>query len=248
MSAQTAETQTKPTPAYFEEPAFSRWLFGSSKAALIWLIARIWLGWEWLVAGWDKVFGGAITWKFWEWGSSAYSLTGSGNIGWVRSGTVVGSDGTSRFLHVGDSVAGFAKGAIANSTGAHPSVAYPWYVDFLRWVQNTGHAVIGPVVAVGELLVGVALILGLFTGISAALGATLNFSYVFAGAASTNPAMILASGLLILAWRNAGWYGADRWLLPVLGTPWHRGEGIHHAAARRSDQGRHLGGEPLAHH
>jgi thiosulfate dehydrogenase (quinone) large subunit len=25
---------------------------------------------------------------------------------------------------------------------------------------------------------------------------------------------------LILAWRVAGWYGLDRWLLPWLGTPW----------------------------
>jgi thiosulfate dehydrogenase [quinone] large subunit len=30
--------------------------------------------------------------------------------------------------------------------------------------------------------------------------------------------------MLILAWRNAGWYGLDRFVLPKLGTPWHRGE------------------------
>jgi thiosulfate dehydrogenase [quinone] large subunit len=47
---------------------------------------------------------------------------------------------------------------------------------------------------------------------------------VFAGTAGVNPAMILVSGLLILAWRNAGWYGLDRFVLPRLGTPWHRGE------------------------
>jgi thiosulfate dehydrogenase (quinone) large subunit len=34
----------------------------------------------------------------------------------------------------------------------------------------------------------------------------------------------MASVLLILAWRNAGWYGLDRFVLPKLGTPWHRGE------------------------
>lgn len=207
-----------------EEPRVARWLFGSSQAAWIWLVARLWLGWEWLAAGWGKVFGGTITWRFWDWGNSAYSLTGSNNVGWVRSGTVVGADGTQSVLHVGDAVAGFAKGAIANSTGPHPDVAYSWYVDFLRWVQNTGHTVLGPLVAIGEVVIGVALIVGAFTGISAVLGSILNFSYVFAGAASTNPAMILVSGLLILAWRNAGWFGADRWLLPKLGTPWHHEE------------------------
>ena len=28
---------------------------------------------------------------------------------------------------------------------------------------------------------------------------------------------------LVLAWKNAGWIGADRYLLPYLGTPWKRG-------------------------
>jgi hypothetical protein len=67
-------------PVYIEEPTFSRWLFGSSAAAWIWLAARLWLGWEWLQAGWSKLFGGNITWKFWNWGDPAYSLTGDANI------------------------------------------------------------------------------------------------------------------------------------------------------------------------
>lgn len=91
-------------------------------------------------------------------------------------------------------------------------------------MRDTAHPVLGPLVAVGELVIGVLLILGLFTGIAAFLGALLNFSFVFAGSAGVNPAMILMSGLLILAWRNAGWYGLDRWALPKLGTPWRRGE------------------------
>jgi thiosulfate dehydrogenase [quinone] large subunit len=28
---------------------------------------------------------------------------------------------------------------------------------------------------------------------------------------------------LVLAWRNAGWIGLDRWLLPLVGTPWKSG-------------------------
>lgn len=47
----------------------------------------------------------------------------------------------------------------------------------------------------------------------------LNFSFVFAGVAGTNPAMILGAFGLILAWRNAGWYGLDRKLLPACGCP-----------------------------
>jgi thiosulfate dehydrogenase [quinone] large subunit len=201
-------------PIYIEEPRFARWLFGSSQAAWIWLIARLWLGWEWLQAGWGKVFGGDITIRFWEWGDEQYSLTGDANCGWVRA---CGD------TEVGDSVAGFAAGAIESAEGPHPDVAYDWYVSFLEWIRDTAAPWFGPMVAIGEVVIGVLLILGLFTGIAAALGAILNFSFVFAGSAGVNPAMILVSVLIILAWRNAGWYGLDRWVLPALGTPWHRG-------------------------
>jgi thiosulfate dehydrogenase [quinone] large subunit len=34
--------------------------------------------------------------------------------------------------------------------------------------------------------------------------------------------------LLILAWRNAGYYGVDRYLLPALGTPWQPGKVFRH--------------------
>lgn len=211
----TTREQTGKGPVYIEEPAVSRWLFGSSRASWIWLIARLWLGWEWLQSGWGKVFGGDITIRFWEWGQSQYSLTGDANIGWVRGSGDVG---------VGDAVAGFASRGIESAEGPHPDVAFGWYVWFLEWVRDTAHPWLGPLVAIGEVVIGVLLILGLFTGIAAALGAILNFSFVFGGSAGVNPAMIIVSFLLILAWRNAGWIGLDRWALPALGTPWHRGK------------------------
>lgn len=198
---------------YIEEPPAARWLFASSAAAKIWLVARIWLGWEWLQSGWGKVFGGNITWRVWDWGDDAYSVTGDANVGWVR-----GDDET----EVGDSVAAFADRAIEGADGPHPDVAYSWYVSFLEWISDTAHPVMGPMVAIGEVIIGVALILGAFVGIAAFLGALLNFSFVFAGSAGVNPAMIVVAGLLILAWRNAGWYGLDRFLLPRMGTPWQR--------------------------
>lgn len=233
----SANGRSASAPVYIEEPAFSKWLFGSSSAAWIWLVARLWLGWEWLQAGWSKLFGGNITWKVWDWGDPAYGLTGNGNIGWVRSGTVAAEDGTQRTLQVGDAVAGFARGALERGTaGDHPDIAYSWYVNWLEWLRDTGHTFFGPLVAIGEVVIGICLILGLFTGIMAFLGAILNFSFVFAGSAGVNPAMILVSGLLILAWRNAGWYGLDRFVLPKLGTPWHRGELFDHRPTRGRQQ------------
>jgi thiosulfate dehydrogenase [quinone] large subunit len=196
-----------------EEPRFSRWFFGSTTTAWFWLVMRVWLGWEWFQSGWGKVFGGNIV------PGKDFALTGSANIGWIRAGTAM-QDGKEVAVSVGSRIAGFAAGAIQASTGPHPSVAYGWYVDFLHWVQTSGHTLLGYVVPLGELLIGVALILGAFTGIAALFGAMLNFTYVFAGSAGVNPAMILVSGLVFLAWRNAGWLGLDRFLLPRLGVPW----------------------------
>jgi thiosulfate dehydrogenase (quinone) large subunit len=174
-------------PVYFEEPPLSRWLFGSSQAAWIWLVARLWLGYEWLHAGWEKVQ----------------------SPGWMSGGKAL---------------QGFIKGAIASSKDPdHPQVAYGWWVSFLNWV-NDNASWFAKMVAIGEVAIGICLILGLLTGIMAFFGVVLNLSFMFSGSAGVNPAFIVVGLLLVLAWRNAGWWGLDRWVLPRVGTPWHRGE------------------------
>jgi thiosulfate dehydrogenase (quinone) large subunit len=45
-------------------------------------------------------------------------------------------------------------------------------------------------------------------------------NFLLAGAVSINPIIGGLAILLVLAWRVAGYYGVDRWLLPLLGTPW----------------------------
>ncbi len=205
-------------PIYFEEPPVARRLFASTTFAWLWLLLRLYLGWEWFVSGWAKTFGGTITWKFWDWGNDAYSLTGTANCGWIRSCVVNGQS-----VPRGSAVQGFASSAIKDSEGPHPNVAYSWYVDFLKWVRDHGYKFLGPAVAITELVVGVLLIIGLFVGIAAFVGMVMNFSYVFAGSAGVNPLFIIISLLLIMAWRVAGWYGLDRVVLPKLGTPWQPG-------------------------
>ena len=75
----------------------------------------------------------------------------------------------------------------------------------------------------GELLVGVALIIGLFTGIAAFAGAFMNVTYLMAGTVSTNPILLILAILVVVAWKTAGWIGLDRLVLPRLGTPWSPG-------------------------
>lgn len=51
----------------------------------------------------------------------------------------------------------------------------------------------------------------------------MNWNFMMAGSASVNPMLFALSVLVILAWKTAGWWGLDRWLLPLLGTPWKPG-------------------------
>jgi thiosulfate dehydrogenase [quinone] large subunit len=78
------------------------------------------------------------------------------------------------------------------------------------------------VIVFGELAVGLGLILGAFVGLAAAGGLLMNMAFLLAGTVSTNPVLTLLGVLLILAWKNGGYIGLDRLLLPVLGTPWQR--------------------------
>jgi len=74
-------------------------------------------------------------------------------------------------------------------------------------------------VILGETLIGIALVVGAFTGIATFFGVFMNASFIFAGTAGANPLMALVAILLVLAWRVAGWWGLDRWILPAIGVP-----------------------------
>ena len=54
-------------------------------------------------------------------------------------------------------------------------------------------------------------------------GAFMNFNYLLAGTAATNPVLLAIGLLIVFGWKVADWIGVDRWLLPALGTPWHPG-------------------------
>jgi thiosulfate dehydrogenase [quinone] large subunit len=122
--------------------------------------------------------------------------------------------------NAGTALQGFLKGALTKAETAKDVTG--WYAGFLENVVLPNAKIFGFVVAYGELLVGLGLILGLLTGISAFFGTIMNVSFLFAGTLSTNPVLFILATWLVLAWKNAGWYGLDRWALPLLGTPWGR--------------------------
>ena len=105
-----------------------------------------------------------------------------------------------------------------------PPITYEWYRDFINTLLAGGHeSWFAWVVTLGELAIGLGLILGALTGVAAFFGAFMNMSFLLAGSASTNPVLFTLGIGLMLAWRVAGYYGLDRYLLPALGAPWRPG-------------------------
>lgn len=122
--------------------------------------------------------------------------------------------------NAGAAVSGFIKGALAKAEEGKDVTG--WYAAFLENVVLPNAKVFSFLVAYGEVLVGLGLIVGLFTGIAAFFGSFMNVIFLFAGTVSSNPLLFILATWLVLAWKNAGWYGLDRWALPLLGTPWKR--------------------------
>jgi thiosulfate dehydrogenase [quinone] large subunit len=170
-----------------EDPPIAKSLFGDVRWAWIWLILRLYVGWEWLVAGWGKL----------------------NNPAWTGN-------------EAGAAITGFVNGALNKTGGEHPDVQ-AWYAWFLQNLVLPYAAFWSYLITWGEILVGIALILGIFTGIAAFFGSFMNINYLLAGTVSTNPILFVIATWLVLAWKTAGWWGLDRWILPALGTPWSPG-------------------------
>ncbi len=185
------------------EPAIARFLFADTRMAWVWLIVRLYVGYQWLVAGTEKLFGYNI-----DFTSGSKFLTGSSSDSWIWG-----------HLPLGTQLTGFAHSGIAQATGAHPAVQ-SWYSWFLQNVVIPGAGFWSVLVTFGEVAVGIGLIIGMLTGIAAFFGVFMNMNFMLAGAVSINPIIGGLAIFLILAWRVAGYYGVDRWLLPLLGTPW----------------------------
>src|SRR5664280_1269801 len=119
-----------------EGPAFTRYLFSNTRAGLIWLPIRIFLGFEFAVAGWHK-------------------LTGTG---WI--------DG-------GGALLGYWQNAVkvpAAGQGS-PPITFDWYRSFLQvLIDNHAQGWFGWLIALGELAVGIGLLLGVLVGIAAFFG------------------------------------------------------------------------------
>ncbi len=91
-----------------------------------------------------------------------------------------------------------------------------WYARLAQDVFLPNAALLGYLVAFGELLVGIALLLGIFTHFAAFMGVTMNAAFLFAGTVSTNPNMLIVGLVIALAGGVAvGYYGLDYFARPI---------------------------------
>jgi len=104
---------------------------------------------------------------------------------------------------------------------ASPAISFSWYRNYIQFmIDNHWEGFFGKLIAFGETAVGLGLIFGAFVGIAAVAGAFMNLNFMLAGSTSSNPVLLILGFLLVLAWKTAGFIGFDRYLLPILGTPW----------------------------
>ena len=170
---------------WIQDPPIAKFFFQGTAAAWLWLAVRVYVGYDFLIAGWHK-----FTTPAWMDGS-------------------------------GQGIIGFWKGALGTTASGAQIITFDWYRSFIQFLVDTNSAGwFSYVIVFGELAVGIGLILGAFVGLAATGGLIMNLAFMLAGTTSTNPVLAILGVLLILAWKNAGYIGLDRYLLPLLGTPW----------------------------
>ena len=153
-------------------------IFKGTQGSWIWLVVRLYVGYQWLTAGWGKATG-----------AKAFDATG------------------------------FLKGAIAKSVPAAPGgkpVVQAWWGSFLEGFALPNVKLFNFMIVYGEILVGLALILGFATIFAAVMGMVMNFAFLLSGTTSSNPNLLALQFILVtLGGAYAGYLGADYYFRPL---------------------------------
>lgn len=163
-----------------EESWVMKTFFTNPRLSWFWVVVRVYLGWEWLSAGWEKIMN-----PLW--------------VGW----------------DAGAPLRGFIAGALTKTNGVHPDVQ-GWYAFFLENVVLPHANLWSHMVAYGEVLVGLGLIVGAFTALAAFFGLFMNLNYLLAGTVSVNPILFTLAIFVIFSRSVTRKFGLDYFLEPIL--------------------------------
>ena len=127
------------------------------------------------------------------------------------------------WMQTGEALKGFWTNAVQIPAEGRPPIAFAWYREFLQTMLDAqAYTWFAKVIAVSEVLIGIALIVGIFVGLTAFFGGFMNWNFIMAGSASVNGVFFGLSVLLVLAWKIAGYIGADYFILPRVADLWTR--------------------------
>lgn len=157
------------------QSALVHFITADTKSAPLWLLVRLYLGWEFLYAGYEKLL----------------------NPVWFGS-------------NAGAALTGYVQGALGKTIGAHPDVQM-WYATFLQNSVLSHVNLWSNAVVVGEIAIGLGLIVGLLTATAAFFAFFMSFNFMLAGTVSMNPILILLALSIIAGHRVAGYWGLDRY-------------------------------------
>jgi thiosulfate dehydrogenase [quinone] large subunit len=161
-------------------------LLNDNRFAWPWTALRLYLGWQFLSAGWAKFTDPA----------------------WVETGEAL--------------KAFWAESLAMPTQGTHFAIC-PWYKAGIAFMSNGGHYKwFSRLIISAEMVVGLALIIGAFTGLAALLAAFMSWNLLMSGCTGLNVLIFPLALLLALAWKVAGYQGLDRLLLPKIGALWSR--------------------------
>ncbi len=136
---------------------------------------------------------------------------------WISSGW--GKLNEPAWMSGGEALRGYWQRAVQIPEQGKPLITYPAYRSFIQFMlDNEWYTWFAKLVAIGEVAIGIGLLVGGLTAIAALFGLLMNFSFVYAGTASTNPTLIILGTVVVYGWLVAGWWGLDRFLLPLLGV------------------------------
>lgn len=154
--------------------------------SLIGLILRLYVGYEFLTAGWEKIISG---------------FNGTIVSGFLKGGLAQTHDALLA-----------SKGAAA---AAHANVGdvWAWFISNIFLPTSPLFAFI---VKFGEFFVGLGLILGCFSALAAFFGLVMNFSYLLTGTISNNPQLVILQLLILVIGAAVYTIGVDRFFMAKL--------------------------------
>lgn len=172
-------------PSELKEAPIVRFLFSDTRMAWLWLIARVYVGYQWVEASLHKLSAP-------EWMQTGFALKGY----WENAVKIP-------------------------EAPARAPIYFDWYRQFIQsMLDSDAYVWFAKLIAVGEFLVGIALIIGLFAGTAAFFGGLMNLNFLLAGSLSSGPILLILEILLVIAWKISGHLGVNYFIHKRFGTFW----------------------------